>query len=116
MEPPPKPSRMKGKARANNRGQATGSKVVVLWARESEHYRTDKLVDFLTTHPTDCRILFYADGKKNLSADDRPSGRDKTEIHAAIAKFIFTMDIHYADAYAEDPGKFGVAVGNRIDT
>ena len=72
----------------------------------------------LVTHPLDSHILFY-EGKKSAtptasSNEERPSGKDKGEIHRVLAKLIFEGDSEYSAAYAEDTKKFDIAVGNRI--
>ncbi|KAG1810282.1 uncharacterized protein HD556DRAFT_1435993 [Suillus plorans] len=66
-------------------------------------------------HRTDARTLFY-EGKKLApsSNEEHPSGKDKGEIHRILAKLIFKTDSDYSAAYAEDPKKFDIVVGNHI--
>ncbi|KAG2068279.1 hypothetical protein BDR04DRAFT_1119882 [Suillus decipiens] len=68
---------------------------------------TDMLVNYLTTHPTDCRILFYSDGKKAMAAaDDGPSGSDKGQIYGVLVKLIFTDHVNLRSKYKKIKGSF----------
>ncbi|KAG2090394.1 uncharacterized protein F5147DRAFT_658190 [Suillus discolor] len=88
-------------------------KFAIQWERD--HALTTILINHLTTHPPDCRILFYSDGKKAMpNIDDAPSGKDKNEIHDVIAKLIFATHPKYKTAYHQDLKKFRVSVANRI--
>lgn len=82
---------------------------------QSEHGLTDILVNYLTTHPTDCRILFYSEGKKKAAlVNDAPSNRDKGDVYGAISHLIFTDHIKYCSAYRQNQKKFSDSVSNRI--
>ncbi|KAG2089449.1 uncharacterized protein F5147DRAFT_780618 [Suillus discolor] len=88
-------------------------KFAIQWERD--HALTTILINHLTTHPPDCRILFYSDGKKAMpNVDDAPSGKDKNEIHDVIAKLIFATHPKYKTTYHQDLKKFRVSVANRI--
>ncbi|KAG0706451.1 hypothetical protein DFH29DRAFT_872231 [Suillus ampliporus] len=123
MEFPPNPSTSRGRGKSRGRGsnparnqppKAAGPKIIVHWTRVQDLHRTDTLVTHLSTHPSDARTLFY-EGKKTAtsSSEERPSGRDKGDIHRILSKLIFEKDSEYSAAYAEDPKKFDVSVGNR---
>ncbi|KAG1769631.1 hypothetical protein EDD22DRAFT_948881 [Suillus occidentalis] len=93
--------------------ESSGPRLTIQW--QSESALTDVLVNYLTAHPADCRILFYSDGKKAMSpVDDRPSGSDKGQICNVIAKIIFTGHPKYGQAYQHNQKKFRDAVSNRI--
>ncbi|KAG2357668.1 hypothetical protein BDR07DRAFT_1379977 [Suillus spraguei] len=66
---------------------------------------TDLLLQFLSTHPADCHILFN---------EDHPSGSDKTKIHAVIAHHVFENDHEYHDLYSGEPAKFMQAMSNHL--
>ncbi|KAG2064024.1 hypothetical protein BDR04DRAFT_1146096 [Suillus decipiens] len=108
---------------SNNRAHLTpniplgqsGPRLMIQW--HNDRALTDTLVNYLTTHPADCRILFYSDGKKAMAAaDDGPSGSDKGQIYGVLAKLIFTDHVKYGPAYAANAKKFRDAVCNRIGT
>jgi len=90
------------------------AKISIQWRKEPA--LTDVLVNFLSSHPTECRTLFYSDGKKQVpsSAGDHPSGKDKNGVHAAIAKTIFENHLKYGPAYHQNPKRFRDSVANRI--
>jgi hypothetical protein len=47
-------------------------RLTIQW--QSDRSLTDTLVNYLTTHSADCRILFYSDGKRAMAtANDNPS-------------------------------------------
>lgn len=83
-----------------------------------ENTLTDALVNFLSTHPADCHILFYSNGKKlPPSVNDsipQPSGKDKNAVHAAITKSVFENHLKYGLSYHENPKKYRDSVANRI--
>lgn len=123
MELPPNPSASRGRGKSRGRGsnparnqppKAAGPKIIVHWTRAQDLHRTDTLVTHLTTNPSDARTLFY-EGKKTAgsSTEERPTGRDKGDIHRILSKLIFEKDSEYSALYAEDPKKFDVSVGNR---
>jgi hypothetical protein len=70
-------------------------------------------VTHFTNDPSDARTLFY-EGKKTAGSStvERPSGRDKGDIHRILLQLIFEKDSKYSALYAEDPKKFDVSVGN----
>ncbi|KAG1753617.1 uncharacterized protein EDB91DRAFT_1285927 [Suillus paluster] len=87
------PQESTSKGQPNAPPEAPGPRMSIQW--QSENALTDVLVNYLTTHPSDCRILFYSDGKKKMSPiDDGPSGRDKGDIHGVIAHLIFANHIN----------------------
>ncbi|KAG1889033.1 uncharacterized protein F5891DRAFT_987547 [Suillus fuscotomentosus] len=116
MEPSPAPpARGKGKCSIGGKDRATTSPTIsISW--QAVPQRTNRLVDYLIGHPPDCRILFASEKKNpaNHEAEGRPSGKDKNEIHAVIARVIFSDDPQYAVLYASNPNKFRDSVYNRI--
>lgn len=92
---------------------APGPKMSIQW--QGETALTDALVNYLTTYPSDCRILFYLEGKKKMAdADDNPTGKDKGHIYSAIAGLIFVDHIKYGTTYRQNPKKFCNSVSNQI--
>ncbi|KAG1770139.1 hypothetical protein EV702DRAFT_1202554 [Suillus placidus] len=82
---------------------------------QSETALTDALVNYLTSHPSDCRILFYPEGKKKVAdADDNPTGKDKGAIYGAIAQLTFANHIKYGAAYRQNQKKCCNSVSNQI--
>ncbi|KAG2361200.1 hypothetical protein BDR07DRAFT_1486177 [Suillus spraguei] len=73
------------------------SGIKIRW--ETNGQRTDALVQFLSTHPADYRILFNEGGKRPDS-EGCPSGSDKTKIHAVIAWHVFENDDEYSVLYS----------------
>ncbi|KAG2740677.1 hypothetical protein P692DRAFT_20881278 [Suillus brevipes Sb2] len=70
--------------------EAPAIKMSIQW--QSENALTDTLVNYLTTHPFDCRVLFYSEVKKRMSpADDNPSGKDKGDIYGVIFRLILRI-------------------------
>jgi hypothetical protein len=93
--------------------ETSGPRMSIQW--QSEHALTDILVNYLTTHPTDCRILFYSEGKKKAAlVNDAPSNRDKGDVYGAIPHLIFADHIKYRSAYHQNQKKFSDSVSNRI--
>ncbi|KAG2108238.1 uncharacterized protein F5147DRAFT_773819 [Suillus discolor] len=118
MEVPPRlpASSRRGKGRA----QGSNPKIIVHWTRPSDLHHTDTLVQHITTHSADARILFYK-GKKssatnNNNSEERACGKDKGEIYQALAKLIFEKDTEYLVLYAEEPKKSDLAVCHRVTT
>ncbi|KAG1866730.1 hypothetical protein F4604DRAFT_1928023 [Suillus subluteus] len=118
--PQPSTSSRRGKGQghgADSHAHRTTAKIIIHWTRSQDLYHTDTLVQHLTTNSADVCILFY-EGKKsaasNSSNKDHPSGKDKGEVYQFMVKLIFTKDEEYSAAYAEDPKKFDVAVGNCV--
>ena len=88
--------------------------VNITW--EGRH--TDMLVAWITSHSADCHILFH-DHSSSASASrfsqaskDRPSGKNKKDVSAAIAKHIFETDPDHANTYVEEPGRYVMSVIN----
>jgi len=79
--------------------------------------RTDRLVDFLTSHPADWSILFH-DSKKNPRKDSaaRPSGKDKNEICLVIARHVFKDNHVYSNFLDQHPKNFQTSVLNRLQS
>ncbi|KAG1834274.1 hypothetical protein EV424DRAFT_1341550 [Suillus variegatus] len=71
------------------------------------------LVQFLSTHPANCRILFNEGGKKSNN-EGRPSGSDKTKIYVVIMRCVFEKDGEYETLYSEGPARFMQAVLNHL--
>lgn len=95
--------------------EQSGPRLTIQW--HHDRALTDTLVNYLTTHPANCWILFYSDGKKAMAAvDDGPSGSDKGQIYSILTKLIFTNHVKYGPAYSVNPKKFRDAVCNRIRT
>ncbi|KAG1745634.1 hypothetical protein EDB19DRAFT_1691659 [Suillus lakei] len=91
---------------------ATSSGIKIRWDNNSN--RTNTLVQFLTTHPGDCCVLFNEGGRKPDN-EPPPSGSDKSKISAVIAHCVFEKDGEYENLYVEELGKFMQAVGNRLN-
>ncbi|KAG1801909.1 hypothetical protein EV424DRAFT_1351812 [Suillus variegatus] len=72
---------------------------------------TNTLVQFLSTHPADCCVLFNEGGKKSDN-EAHPSGSDKTKIYAVIVRCVFEKDGEYETLYSEGPAKFMQAMLN----
>ncbi|KAG1781458.1 hypothetical protein EV702DRAFT_1192949 [Suillus placidus] len=90
-------------------------RLAIQW--QNDRSLTDTLVNYLTTHPAECRVLFYSDWKKVMAAvNNNPTGLDKGQIHQNITKLLFAGHHKYGAAYSINPKKFCDAVGNRIGT
>ncbi|KAG2122854.1 hypothetical protein BD769DRAFT_1670486 [Suillus cothurnatus] len=122
MELPPNPSTSRGRGKSQGHGsnpthnqppKAARPKIIIHWTRAQDLNCTDTLMTYLTTNPSDTCTLFY-EGKKTASSstEERPSGRDKGDIHQILSKLIFEKDSEYSVLYAEDLKKFDVSVGN----
>ncbi|KAG1748481.1 uncharacterized protein EDB91DRAFT_1245178 [Suillus paluster] len=110
---PPAPSIPSSEGHSTSISESPGPRLTIQW--QSESALTDVLVNYLTAHPADCRILFYSNGKKAMSpVDDQPSGLDKGQICTVIAKVIFTSHPKYDQAYQHNQKKFHNAVSNCI--
>ncbi|KAG2065199.1 hypothetical protein BDR04DRAFT_1161674 [Suillus decipiens] len=111
----PAPFIPSSEGQSNASSESSVPRLAIQW--QSESALTDVLVNYLTTHPADCRIRihFYSDCKKAMSpVDDRPSGLDKGQICTVITKVIFTGHPKYGQAYVHNQKKFCNAVSNRI--
>jgi hypothetical protein len=80
------------------------SKFQIRW--QADTTRIDRLVQHLLVHPADCRVLFFSNATRSHPDGDTPSGKDKQEICAVIAKAVFEYDVEYIALYVEFPGKF----------
>lgn len=74
---------------------------------------TNTLVQFLSTHPADCHILFNKGGKK-FDNEGHPSGSNKSKIYVVIVHCVFEKDGEYEMLYSEGPAKFTQAVLNHL--
>jgi hypothetical protein len=91
----------------------TTARVTIRWeTHEGDH--TNAFIQFLETHPANCRVLFNELKRMRDPAVSEPdlSGSQKGQIWAAIAKTIFVQDEEYKVMYAEDNCKFALAVSN----
>ena len=79
---------------------------------------TTNLIQWLLSHPADRHILFHdcASSTHVPVPGDRPSGRNKKEVQAVIAKHLFEKDPTYSSAYTLDPGRFSTSLNNRLST
>ncbi|KAG1905355.1 uncharacterized protein F5891DRAFT_1183300 [Suillus fuscotomentosus] len=109
MEPPPAPpARGKGKRGRGGKDRATTSPTIsISWQAVPQW--TNRLVDYLVGHPPDCRILFASEKKNpaNCEAEGCPSGKDKNEIHAVIARVISLMILNMWCSTPRIPTNFG---------
>ncbi|KAG2061179.1 hypothetical protein BDR06DRAFT_966207 [Suillus hirtellus] len=81
---------------------------------QSNYALTDILINHLSIHPADCRILFYSDGKKMMSAVNNGAlGLDKRQVHGILAKLIFTDHPRYSHTFTNTK-KFHDGVCNCI--
>ncbi|KAG2065098.1 hypothetical protein BDR04DRAFT_1161868 [Suillus decipiens] len=112
MDPPAPFAPSSGKSK--NPSDSSGPRLIIQW--HNENALTDVLVNYLMSHPADCRVLFYSEGKKAMSPiNDSPLGSDKGHICSIIAKVIFTNHPKYGHAYQENQKKFRDAINNRIN-
>ncbi|KAG2741856.1 hypothetical protein P692DRAFT_20750005, partial [Suillus brevipes Sb2] len=111
-QPPLTRGRGKGRASQGRSSASTGTsgqdqtrlpKSTVQWQADSR--RTEKVMEYLHSHPGNCRVLFYSDTKSHADGN-RPSANSKVSICQIIAKHVFEHDSEYADHYLRDPKKF----------
>jgi hypothetical protein len=117
--PPARTTRGKGKGKAQ---EATGPPAAasksstpklpnIIWGET----RVQELVSWLVTRPADRNILYHDRNQSgpapSLSPDQRPSGKQKKDIHAAIAKHIFDGR---DSEYSNDPDRYTTSVCNRL--
>ncbi|KAG2346328.1 hypothetical protein BDR05DRAFT_945910 [Suillus weaverae] len=74
--------------------------------------RTTILVQYLDTHPAECRVLFYESKKACDPSINEPSPGSKSKIWANIAEAVFHHNTEYGTTYIEDRNKFVNAVNN----
>lgn len=79
----------------------------ITWDKGSAPH-TEKLLSWLQSHPADQVVLFHA--KK--TTQERSSSRLKKDIHAVIAKHLFSTCTIYSSAYASHPKQFTSSVSN----
>jgi hypothetical protein len=107
MDPPPSSSSIQSVS------SDPGPRITVQWGKEDAF--TDILVDHITSHPADSRILFYSKDKKMASTDsEQASGKDKSNIYTVLAKLIFANHAKYGTGYQRNPKKFCNSVANHI--
>ncbi|KAG2358587.1 hypothetical protein BDR07DRAFT_1489255 [Suillus spraguei] len=112
MDPPAPFAPSSGKSK--HPSDSSGPRLTIQW--HNENTLTDVLVNYLMSHPADCRVLFYSKGKKVMSPiNDSPSGLDKGQICSIITKVVFTDHPKYGHAYQENQKKFRDAINNRIN-
>ncbi|KIO05092.1 hypothetical protein M404DRAFT_25706 [Pisolithus tinctorius Marx 270] len=114
----------KGKGPASNKQPAADSSMEstqpknINW--DTPH--TEILVQWLLSHPANCRILFSDKNSGDLppslssTSTERPVGHNKKEVQAMIAQAVFEDDSVYKDMYTASAAKFQVSVGNRLNT
>ncbi|KAG1721226.1 hypothetical protein EDB19DRAFT_1835615 [Suillus lakei] len=91
----------------------SGPRLTVQWGKEDA--LTDILVDHITSHPTNSRILFYSEGKNMIpKTDDQPLGKDKSDLYGVLARLIFANHLKYGNAYHQNPKKFCDSVANHV--
>ena len=76
-------------------------------------HHTESLLSWLSSHPSDCAVLFF-ERRDNTTMQAKPSGRTKKDIWVVIVKNIFETDATYGTLYGVQPDKFGTAVGNQL--
>jgi hypothetical protein len=75
-----------------------------------------ELVSWLVTRPTDRHVLYHDRNQAGstpppLPPNEWPSGRQKKDIHAAIARHIFYGK---DPEYSTDPDRYATSVSNRL--
>ncbi|KIN98422.1 hypothetical protein M404DRAFT_97961, partial [Pisolithus tinctorius Marx 270] len=80
---------------------------------------TEILVQWLLSHPANCRILFSDKNSGDLppslssTSTERLVGHNKKEVQAMITQAIFEDDSIYKDMYTASAAKFQVSMGNQ---
>ncbi|KIN95362.1 hypothetical protein M404DRAFT_34196 [Pisolithus tinctorius Marx 270] len=114
----------KGKGPASNKQPAADSSMESTQLKNInwDTPRTEILVQWLLSHPANCRILFSDKNSGDLppslssTSTERPVGHNKKEVQAMITQAIFEDDSVYKDMYTASAAKFQVSVGNRLNT
>jgi hypothetical protein len=79
---------------------------------------TDQLVTWITLHAADRHILFHDRSTSTPTPvflpGDRPSGKNKKDVLAAIAKHIFGGNPDHSASYASDPTRYVTSVTNHL--
>ncbi|KAG0702158.1 hypothetical protein DFH29DRAFT_999536 [Suillus ampliporus] len=91
--------------------QACSSKFTIQW--QADPRCTEKVMEHLRTHPTDCCVLFYSDNK-SYADGNRPLGKDKVSICQIITKHVFEHDPEYANYYPDEPERFCDSTNSHI--
>ena len=89
----------------------------ISWDADPSH--SEKLVIWLISHPADHHILCHdhagnSSTAPTLSSSDKPFGRNKKDVQAVIAEYIFEHDDIYAELYVLHPKNFTSSVGNQL--
>jgi len=81
---------------------------------ESNLALTNKLIQWLLTHPADQHILFHDRATSTYipGPGSKPSGRNKKEVLVVVAGHLFEKDSSYGSAYALDMPKFNTSLNN----
>jgi len=99
---------------AGTGGHDAGPKFQIQW--QADPTRTNRLVEYLLSNPSDWPILFYSNAKRpNSDTGPPPAGKDKVEICAVIAKAVFEHDHEYSSMYACTPIKFRDSTINQLN-
>ncbi|KAG1751484.1 uncharacterized protein EDB91DRAFT_1298403 [Suillus paluster] len=96
---------------ASTASTSTGKELCIQWNADPKC--TDKVVEYLCTHPADSRLLFFNDGKAHPDGDHL-SGKDKLLVCSGIAKYVFECDPEYAPIYTNVPERFHDSTNNHI--
>jgi hypothetical protein len=96
-----------------NPSQDHGTRLQIQWRLDPS--RTDRIIEHLLAHPSDCQILFFANAKRSHPDDGPSSGKDKQEICNVIAKAVFEHDHVYSTTYSQFPNKFRDSTVNQIN-
>lgn len=124
-QPIPKPAgRTGGRGKGKGRAQDATGPLPTASSKSStprppnivwDEGRVQELVTWLITHPADRHVLYHdrnqAGSAPPLPPNERPSGRQKKDVHAAIAKNIFNSK---DPEYSNDPERYTTSVSNRL--
>ena len=79
---------------------------------------TTNLIQWLVDCPADRHILFHDRATSTYipSSGDKPSSRNKKEVLAVVAAYLFEKDPAYGSAYALDKPKLSSSLTNRLAT
>ena len=75
------------------------------------------LVAWITSCAADHHVLFHDQSSSTstkLSPGDKPSGKNKKDVSAAIAKHIFEDDPDHSSGYAAEPTRYVTSVINQL--
>jgi len=81
---------------------------------ESNPALTNKLIQWLLTHPADRHVLFHDHATSTYipGPGSKLSGRNKKEVLAVVAGHLFEKDSTYGSVYALDMPKFNTSLNN----